>query len=442
MSGPSLGARTLDLPFDKRLPALAVLLDPASIALALRPGLARAGLELLDYAIVHTRYKPGGSCSTLYRGTVRNAAGERTSRLLYGKCYTDEGFASARTKIASVDSVDGLPSYVELERERIVVRPFPIDAELSGLHLVRSAKRMQRILYRVLDYPEQDWRLSDRRLQSVVLRYKPEYRAVVRFATRAVHRATHEKKEAAVVVRFQADGRGASLFRTYQEVARAADDAIVPAPFGYEAEHGALFTECIEGNPLTEALVAGDIATARQAVGLLARFHGLTGIQSIETSRVTALDDAQSQAESIAESIPGLRASVAGVLGRLYSFGSQLTFEDDGLVHGDMHDGQILVTGQGCRVLDLERVHRGDPLEDVGSLCAHIRLLIPHADGVRDAMLREYEQRCGRVLDRERVRYWMMRRMLALATRPYRSLAPGWRDETRRLIVECERIAA
>jgi aminoglycoside phosphotransferase (APT) family kinase protein len=46
----------------------------------------------------------------------------------------------------------------------------------------------------------------------------------------------------------------------------------------------------------------------------------------------------------------------------------------DGLVHGDLHDRNILVAGRWVGMFDVATVHAGHPAEDVGSLAAHLLL--------------------------------------------------------------------
>lgn len=42
--------------------------------------------------------------------------------------------------------------------------------------------------------------------------------------------------------------------------------------------------------------------------------------------------------------------------------------------HGDLHDGQILVSERGLALIDLDLARRADPALDLGNLCAHLHL--------------------------------------------------------------------
>ena len=82
------------------------------------------------------------------------------------------------------------------------------------------------------------------------------------------------------------------------------------------------------------------------------------------------------------------------------------------LVHGDFRNGNFIVGPEGIRaVLDWECTHLGDPLEDLGWLCAP-SWRFGNADlpvggfGKRDDLYAAYRARGGAAIDPERVRYW------------------------------------
>lgn len=82
------------------------------------------------------------------------------------------------------------------------------------------------------------------------------------------------------------------------------------------------------------------------------------------------------------------------------------------LVHGDFRNGNLLVDERDLvAVLDWELAHVGDPMEDLGFLCANAwRFGETHAAvggfGPRAALFDAYEAEGGSRIDRERVRYW------------------------------------
>lgn len=70
-----------------------------------------------------------------------------------------------------------------------------------------------------------------------------------------------------------------------------------------------------------------------------------------------------------------------------------------GFVHGDFRNGNVLISPSGIEgVLDWELAHQGDPLEDLGWLCARVwRFGAPGpvgGFGSREELLRGYEDEC------------------------------------------------
>ena len=81
------------------------------------------------------------------------------------------------------------------------------------------------------------------------------------------------------------------------------------------------------------------------------------------------------------------------------------------LVHGDFRLGNLIIGPEGVRaVLDWEIVHRGDPLEDLGWLCARPwRFRGPNPVGGMGHygdLLGAYSDECGVGVDLEELRWW------------------------------------
>jgi aminoglycoside phosphotransferase (APT) family kinase protein len=81
------------------------------------------------------------------------------------------------------------------------------------------------------------------------------------------------------------------------------------------------------------------------------------------------------------------------------------------VVHGDFRNGNLIVGEQGVRaVLDWELAHRGDPLEDLGWLCAKAwRFGSPlpvGGFGSRQSLLDAYEAASGQRVERSALEWW------------------------------------
>ena len=118
------------------------------------------------------------------------------------------------------------------------------------------------------------------------------------------------------------------------------------------------------------------------------------------------------------------------------------------VVHGDLHDGQIVVDRRGHLVglLDLDDVGLADPADDVANLWGHLRVLGTQRDADHDGIgrvLRELPDLVRRRdLDPDRVAGRAAAVVIGLATGPFRARSPHWRSETtRRLAVASDLLA-
>ncbi len=88
------------------------------------------------------------------------------------------------------------------------------------------------------------------------------------------------------------------------------------------------------------------------------------------------------------------------------------------LAHGDFRTGNFLLEPMGVRaVLDWEGVHLGDPMSDLGWLCAPawrfgVRALPVGGFGTRGDLFAGYERESGRRANPEAVRFWEVFAML------------------------------
>lgn len=81
------------------------------------------------------------------------------------------------------------------------------------------------------------------------------------------------------------------------------------------------------------------------------------------------------------------------------------------VVHGDFRTGNLIVGADGVRaVLDWELAHRGDPVEDLGWLCARAwrfgSSLPVGGFGSLDALLPSYQEAAGVVVEPATLRWW------------------------------------
>lgn len=187
-----------DIPRDDSLPGLGVMLDPEKFLTHLRIGIGDRLGVIEACTITYIRYKPKTNCLVAYELSVKEACQEKPKRVIfYAKLYTEDDYFNALDKSQKVRwiKLHDTPSILPLDNQLAILYFFPNDCLIDGLRILSDRKKVQRLLYDSLSgFPAEDWRISDSRLQTTTVRYKPERRAVIRVDTRAVNRHSGQKK--------------------------------------------------------------------------------------------------------------------------------------------------------------------------------------------------------------------------------------------------------
>jgi aminoglycoside phosphotransferase (APT) family kinase protein len=144
---------------------------------------------------------------------------------------------------------------------------------------------------------------------------------------------------------------------------------------------------------------------AEQCGEILARIHSIPVGEVPGLQRPDALEIAGAMIHAYADAAPGLEVGLRWLLQR------QPPRVPDVVVHGDFRNGNLIVGPEGVTaVLDWELVHLGDPMQDLGYLCARVWRFGAEPPvggwGEYEDLFRGYERVSGRRVDRDAVRWW------------------------------------
>ncbi|MGJ9413231.1 phosphotransferase family protein [Aeromicrobium sp. CF4.19] len=138
----------------------------------------------------------------------------------------------------------------------------------------------------------------------------------------------------------------------------------------------------------------------------------LAGIHAVDPTEIDGLKSADSL-QSLREDLDRYsNSSPAFELAMRWLEENRPSHTNDAVVHGDFRNGNLLVGPEDIRaVLDWEVVHRGDPMEDLGYLCARawrFRVFDKPVGGFGDYadLFRGYERVAGVEVDPSAVRWW------------------------------------
>jgi aminoglycoside phosphotransferase (APT) family kinase protein len=214
------------------------------------------------------------------------------------------------------------------------------------------------------------------------------------------------------------------LERALLDMARAAG---VPVPavvaMGERDDIGPawLVVERLEGETIPRKILRDpEWAEARPALTAQCG-HALAAIHTIDPEtveglpRADALRDPLPLLDALGEVRPALELGVRWLAGRRPAGERRAT------VHGDFRMGNLLVGPQGLRgVLDWELAHGGDPVEDIGWLCAPAWRFGGDGEvggvGSVDELLASYESAGGGRIDPATVHWWRVYATVKWAT--------------------------
>jgi hypothetical protein len=240
------------------------------------------------------------------------------------------------------------------------------------------------------------------------------------------------------------------------EVARlvAAHEALagaglpVPQVLRAEPDRGLVALSAIEGGTLRQALA--ERSNGIPAEHVTALLDGLRATRWVDAppAEPGTLVHAAGHGLMLQQVLPSERDRVQRLLDELEGAG-QGTEEPRAVVHGDLHEAQVLVRDDGSisGLIDLDDAGYGHPADDAANLVAH---LLSFGLGRTAPVRRRIEAVVGAVLRRaaEHTEPVDLDRrvaagLIAMATGPFRAHQPGWRQATSaRLALAEQRLAA
>lgn len=414
---------------DPRLPGLPLLLDEDAFLawLQLTPPQADGWADVpVGLTCRYLRYKPGVRLVGAFE--MRTESGYA---LPFQAWAVDEDGRRKLEKAARELPSAFAPPRRWCRRLRIMVQFHPDDRELPNLARFADPGAREALLNRRMPQLAGRYHAPLR-----ILSYKPERRFVA---------ALEDDHGAAAVVRgFTADRfggslRGARAFQTTGEGFR------IPRLLGESRGASVLIQEWLQGSPQDpeswSRRTPDEASTLALHIGrALHALHGQEA-RSLRRGEGSGLTGAVRGIESVR---PGGTARGARRVARrlrplLHGSGGP---PPPRLVplHGDFHAGQILVSGAGLGLVDLDRAAFGDPLRDLATFVAHLEAgcvegRIPDVvcAAAEEGLVEGYRG-AGGVVDPERLQWQCAAALIRRAPHPFRDRTADWPAATDALV--------
>ncbi len=340
--------------------ALRDLVDPTAVTAQLR----RSGLDIVDAQPDYVRYKP--AATTIVGLVLRTSDGSRErgyARWCAQRARLDDIERKAYSRQPKVSGTGLATTRVD---SQTIFSPFPNDARLRQLRWYTTPRKWKRTLAPLVG---PDAQLSGSLSTVEILRYKPERRVVV-----AAHLMTTSGDRRSVLIRYATAKQAPVAAGIATALARCGVDT--PRPLLQLEDGHVSVDEYLRAIDLHVAVRAGDIDPDAVS-GAIAKLHA--------APIVFRRRDSSDRLRQIGSGLRGLatwseptRRPAQALLCELSR--TLPTSDDDVFLHGDLHDGNIMVRPNGeVAFVDLDRVARGSPAIDLGRLRA-----AAVAIGVRD----------------------------------------------------------
>lgn len=383
---------------DPDLPAAAHLLGPGAEHLV-AAGLAALGGELRRLRSTQVVYRPGSELTVRYDATVSWADGRTTDEVLCTGT-TRSGAPPGTVPLAADGMEAGLWRY-------------PFDPALPGLEPAVTPSGAAAVAGAHVGA----------RPHLTVRAYRPGRRAVV-------HAAGDIGEAYLKVVR-------PAAFDTLVAVHRALHAAGLPVPevIAGDPPRGILVLRALTGTVLRDRIRAGatpwpDAGAVLDLLDRLGSAEPPPGLGAAgHSDRATA-----AHLTMVERALPGESARIADLRDELTGLAPP-----DGpatLIHGDLHEAQLMVEGPRITgLLDIDGVGTGHRVDDLGRLLGHLSTLALGAGPGRpaiEAYVEALRRGFGETVDPAALDRRAAAVAVGLATGPFRVQMEGWEAETRR----------
>lgn len=326
--------------------------------------------ELLDFGVDQFVHDPGVCCSVTYSA----------------RCRWRSGAESIETITATTD-VAGLSDGAAVLRDddtglEVALWRYPFDPQLPGLADVvlpeRAGPTLSGIVGPLLSAEVLSYRAGRRAVLHIVGGGAEVYVKVVRphRAQRlvAVHNALRDAGVSVPTVVASDPGRG----------------IVILSPLAGSTLRGQLLDPAASGSDRARVARLPSAGSVAAEVQVMIDRIGRVVLDE-RPARRSPSDDAVTHARTIVDARPDLRGAVESTMGLVHSGADPARDSTDRtVVHGDLHDAQIMVTGKGANagsaigggvvgVLDLDDVGVGRRGDDWASLIGHGVALGCHA---------------------------------------------------------------
>lgn len=365
---------------------LSLALDVDLMKMLLQQRLLTSGDRHIQHCeIERIKYKPAKNCLVCYRLTIINRRTETSVESLMSARFYEPGgsqsrYLKAKANCQSSRRSNGffLAPVIHLPEQDCVIWVFPNDRKLESLARLNDEQHLQNVMFPnlVTQHWGQHWALI--RLQSERIHYLPEHTCCVRAQLVLRNAQTGENKIQLLYGKTYYNNQGSAAFHVMTQLWGSAERKqgllAIPQPVAYLPKDKVLWQYGVPGRPVLEWVKTDPAFYHRfdEVAGQVAALHQsrITVEQQItRTQLCQKLNEVVTMAAQVKPEIIQVLQPLAAELIRRKS---SITNRPEAVLHGDLHLKNMLADESQLYLIDLDDIHRGDPLQDIASLIAAI----------------------------------------------------------------------
>jgi aminoglycoside phosphotransferase (APT) family kinase protein len=250
-----------------------------------------------------------------------------------------------------------------------------------------------------------------------------------------------------ILLRFERDKnseKGFELSLKLYEALKGNSRVNLPNPLFFMPEYNLQAFEWVEAEKFSELLRGSDPELwVKRAALVLSELHSCKVLGLPEHKASLHKDRIQHTADLLAHANQDIKNISEEIARRLNSIPVGEAGFAAGFVHGDFHQGQLLVADRRSYVLDLSRSYLGDSTADVGNFLAqlkywHIIGRLKNIGALEQLFIGSYKSSGNVKVPEQRLKYWKTIGLFELAMREFRRMKPDWPIMCEKLLLECQ----
>ena len=408
-------------------------------------------LNVASIKPLYIKYKPKTSCVIAYKAEISDDdSSNNTELLLYAKVFSKHEFQNGIDKASPHRwiKLEMTPSYVIIPDANIILYFFPNDCVIDGLRILSDKKKIQRDLYEYYQrYNPGEWRISDKKLNITVVRYKPERRVVIQCNSKAVNKKTNIKEPLEIYFRIYSDNLGEYVFSVQSDVYKQLQENKIlstPMPIGYNRERKIMYLEKVPGDVLSSLLLS---EVSHEAV-IKKAAHALSELHKLETSTLNNLNpenlfsEIDAMASYLSNILPESANLIHSILSKLKDHNEFSNYEELCFLHGDCHPGQFIIDENIVSLIDFDRAIAGNRLIDISNFIAtqkYSQLIgeIENSENYENYFKESYIDYSEVKINDNELNHWISYNLFKLAVKPFREFRDNWQEISTRIMKEC-----